>query len=138
MPVVWTLRDLLKQRGITRASHVSKIVYERTGYRLSTQAVCDLLNGEPKMIRLETAQALCDSFYFRISDFFEMMPAAARKPQQKRPPRLEAISPQESEASAPQSDSVDIPDSALGAAKVDFASFFAAAGELCSPQPIRD
>jgi hypothetical protein len=90
------------------------------------------------MIRLETAQALCDAFYFRISDFFEMMPAAARKPQHKRPPRLEAISPQESEAIAPESDSVDNADSAPDAAKVDFASFFAAAGELCSPQPIKD
>ena len=135
MPVVWNLRDLLKQRGITRASHVSKIIHERTGYRLSTQAVCDLLNSEPKMIRLETAQALCDAFYFRISDFFEMVPAAARKPQEKRPLPLETVNSPESEVNAPDSDFVDIKMSSRDGAKVDFAAFFSVAGKLCARQP---
>lgn len=137
MPVVWNLRELLKQRGITRACHVSKIIRERTGYRLSTQAVCDLLNGEPKMIRLETAQAFCDAFYFRISDFFEMMPAAARKPQERRPRRFETMNSHESQASARDPDLVDIQTSSRDS-KVDFASFFSEAGKLCSRQSIGD
>jgi len=81
MPVMWNLRDLLKERGITRASEVSRIIRERTGYKLSTQAVCDLLNSQPKMVRIETTAAFCDAFYCRLSDFFEVSPIAGRKPQ---------------------------------------------------------
>ena len=76
MPVKWNLREWLRERGITRASQISKIVRERTGYVLSTQAVCDLLNDQPKMLRLETVQALCDAFYCRLSDFLEVVPRA--------------------------------------------------------------
>jgi len=79
MPVKWRFRESLKERGITRATEVSRTVRECTGYKLSIQAVCDLLNGQPKMIRIETMQALCDAFYLRLSDFFEVMPYAAKK-----------------------------------------------------------
>jgi hypothetical protein len=47
MPATWNLRSLLKERGISRASEISRIV-QRNGYQLSTQAVCDLLNAQPK------------------------------------------------------------------------------------------
>jgi hypothetical protein len=137
MPVVWNLRELLKQCGITRACHVSKIIHERTGYRLSTQAVCDLLNGEPKMIRLETAQAFCDAFYFRMSEFFEMMPAAARKPPEKRARRFETMNSPESQASGGESDLGEIPISSRNS-KLDYASFFSEAGKLCARQSIGD
>lgn len=92
MPVIWNLREWLRERGITRASHVSRIVRERTGYVLSTQAVCDLLNDQPKMLRLETSQALCDAFYCRLSDFFEVMPNAVCRPRAKTPRLFEAVS----------------------------------------------
>jgi DNA-binding Xre family transcriptional regulator len=79
MPVNWKLRDLLKERGGNSAAKISRIVLEQTGYQLSTQAVCDLLKRQPKMIRLETIQALCDAFYIRLSDFLEVLPSAAQK-----------------------------------------------------------
>jgi len=84
MPVKWNLREWLRERGITRASHVSKIVRERTGYALSTQSVCELLNDQPKMLRLETSQALCDAFYCRLSDFLEVVPHAVTRSKGKK------------------------------------------------------
>ena len=83
MPINWKLRDLLKERGGNNASEISRIVLDQTGYQLSTQAVCDLLR-QPKMIRLETMQAICDSFYIRLSDFVEVLPSAAQKAKKKR------------------------------------------------------
>ena len=79
MPVNWKLRELLKERGGNSAAKISGMVREQTGYQLSTQAVCDLLKRQPKMIRLETIQAICDSFYIRLSDFLEVLPSAAQK-----------------------------------------------------------
>ena len=79
MELRWTLRELLKERGMTRVSQISKIILERTGYILSIQAVCDLLNGRPKMLKVKTLQAICDAFYCKLSDFCEVMPLAASK-----------------------------------------------------------
>lgn len=74
MPIKWKLRECLEQRGITTASEVSKLVRNRTGYVLSTQAVCDLFNEQPKMIRLETSEALCNAFHCCLNDFVEVVP----------------------------------------------------------------
>ena len=74
MPIKWKLRECLKERGITSASQVSKLVLHRTGYVLSTQAVCDLFNEQPKMLRLETSEALCNAFHCCLNDFVEVIP----------------------------------------------------------------
>ena len=79
MSVKWILREVLAQRGFTTASEISRIIQERTRYSISTQAVCDLLNDEPKMLRIETAQAFCDAFGLRVSEFFDMEPGPLRK-----------------------------------------------------------
>jgi len=74
MPIRWKLRECLEERGITSASQVSKLVRIRTGYVLSIQAVCDLFNEQPKMIRLETSEALCNAFHCCLNDFVEVVP----------------------------------------------------------------
>src|SRR5215204_6167045 len=74
MPIKWKLRECLEERGITSASEVSKLVRNRTGYVLSIQAVCDLFNEQPKMIRLETSEALCNTFHCCLNDFVEVVP----------------------------------------------------------------
>ena len=83
MPINWKLRELLKERGGNSAAKIRKIVLEQTGYQLSTQAVCDLLKRQPKMIRLETMEAICDAFYIRIADFLDVFPSAAQMAKKK-------------------------------------------------------
>ncbi len=136
MPVKWNLREWLRERGITRASQVSKIVRERTGYVLSTQAVCDLLNDQPKMLRLETSQALCDAFYCRLSDFLEVMPqAVCRQPAKKhgRPEPTSSradpiIETRESVRNNNRKDDKSLRENS----NVDFASFFPDARKFSS------
>ena len=84
MKMTWRLREFLAERGFRRASEISRIIAERTGYKLSTQAVCDLLNSPPKMLRVETIQAICDAFYCRLADFCDVLPhASSREPMRK-------------------------------------------------------
>ena len=71
MPTNWKLRELLKERGVKSASEISRSL-EKIGYQLSVQAVCDLLNRPPKMIRLETIEAICNAFYIPLSEFLEV------------------------------------------------------------------
>lgn len=128
MPVKWALRERLKERGITRASQVSTIVRERTGYVLSTQAVCDLFNDQPKMLRLETSQALCDAFYCRLSDFLEVMPRAVSRLHSKKSRPRGSGSSGTDPMHGTQNDVTDTTrkdeKSSREHSEVDFASFF--------------
>ena len=60
MPINWKLRELLKERGGNSAAKISKILLEQTGYQLSTQAVCDLLNRQAQEFKLVTATAFLE------------------------------------------------------------------------------
>ena len=82
MPTKWKLRELLKERGVKNASEISRSL-EEIGHQLSVQAVCDLLNRPPKMIRLETIEAICNAFYIPLSEFLEVLPMASQKRQKK-------------------------------------------------------
>src|SRR5678816_1335206 len=82
MPTKWKLRELLKERGVKSASEISRRV-EEIGHQLSVQAVCDLLNRQPKMIRLETIEAICNAFYIPLSEFLEVLPMASQRPKKK-------------------------------------------------------
>jgi DNA-binding Xre family transcriptional regulator len=125
MPINWKLRDLLKERGGINASEISRIVLDQTGYQLSTQAVCDLLR-QPKMIRLETMQAICNSFYIRLSDFVEVLPSAVQKAKKERSveTRLRRTDSGDQRARVPVATSVE--------KKVDFAAFYPDARKFSS------
>ena len=125
MPINWKLRDLLKERGGNNASEISRIVLDQTGYQLSTQAVCNLLR-QPKMIRLETMEAICNSFYIRLSDFVEVLPGATLKTKKKR----------SVETRRRRTDSDDqrarVPVATPTEKKVDFAAFYPDARKFSS------
>lgn len=76
MAATWKLREYLASRGVIRASQARRMIEDATGYKLSKQAMCDLLNGDLRMLRIETGAAICDTFYCRLSDFFEIAPRA--------------------------------------------------------------
>jgi DNA-binding Xre family transcriptional regulator len=128
MPATWKLRDLLKERGGKHASEIRRIVFEQTGYQLSVQAVCNLLSRQPKMIRIETIQAICDSFYIRLSDFLEVLPSAAQEPTKKRR-SLERRVRKVDDASG-QGDG--LPTASQSKKKVDFAAFYPDARKFSS------
>ncbi len=131
MEIKWTLREFLRERGITRASQISKIIRERTGYIISIQAVWDLLNGRPKMLRVKTLQAICDAFYCKLSDFCEVMPLAASNAQVTGTQVCDAVSSWNSERAGSRLQ----PGDKHHNASVDFAGFFPNARKYSSELP---
>ncbi len=133
MPVNWNLKDWLRDaRNVSSASEAKRIVWERTGYVLSTQAVCDLMQRGPKMIRLETVQAFCDAFYCRLSDFCEVRPIAVKR----RPPKPSPSSNSKdedgpNELAAPDPSSKD--SGTTRAVRIDLAALFPKAGAFSVP-----
>jgi DNA-binding Xre family transcriptional regulator len=113
MPTKWKLRELLKERGVKSASEISRSL-EEIGHQLSVQAVCDLLNRQPKMIRLETIEAICNAFYIPLSEFLEVLPMASQKPQKKprirQPPSDESAQRSQGRGVGPNSRTLDYAD----------------------------
>ena len=136
MPIKWNLREWLKERGVTCASEVSRIVFDRTGYELSTQAVCDLFNGQPKMLRLETSEALCDAFYCQLSDFLEVKPRAVSRSHVRKSRQLQTRSlrggPEVESREGVRKDNRQGKKSVRENSKLDFASFFPDARKFSS------
>lgn len=124
MPIKWNLREVLRQAGLTKAAEISRIIYDRTEYRISTQAVCDLLNDKPKMLRLDTAQAFCDAFGLRLGDFCEIVPSPPRK--------LKSSTVRPLNLTVADDKSGKHPSGSENEAELDLASLFFAAGELNS------
>jgi hypothetical protein len=124
MPVIWNLREWLKERGVTRASQVRRIVRERTGYILSIQAWCDLFNDQPKMLRVETSQALCDAFYCCLSDFFEVKPGAASRSHPKKPRPPNSLGPDDDPKVETGTRNNAQPEMSSENTCIDFAGFF--------------
>ena len=124
MPVIWKFRECLRERGVTRAAQVSRLVLERTGYVLSTQAVCDLFNEQPKMLRVETSQALCDAFYCCLSDFFEVKPEAAYRSHSKTPRPPNTQGPDSAPSAETGTGNNTHPEKSKESSRVDFARFF--------------
>jgi len=128
MPANWKLRELLRDRGVKSASEISRVL-EENDYQLSIQAVCDLLNAQPKMIRLETIQAICDSFYIRLSDFLEILPSAARKSQKTTRSLKRQLRQSDNDESGQRA---GYPAVVTSKKKVDFAAFYPDARKLSS------
>jgi DNA-binding Xre family transcriptional regulator len=132
MPIKWKLRECLEERGITSASQVSKLVRIRTGYVLSIQAVCDLFNEQPKMIRLETSEALCNAFHCCLNDFVEVVPERVYNSPANKPRVLKTANPiGETRESAGNNGSKDTR-SGRENSGLDFASYFPDARKFSS------
>jgi len=132
MPIKWKLRECLEERGITSASQVSKLVRNRTGYVLSIQAVCDLLNEQPKMIRLETSEALCNAFHCCLNDFVEVVPKRVYNSAANKPRVLKTANPiGETREGAGNNDSKERK-SGCEDSDLDFASYFPDARKFSS------
>lgn len=75
MPITWTLQKWLQsKRGLTRPTDISRAILKSTGFRITSQAIADLFTARPKMLRLETVQAICDTFHCDLSDFCVVTP----------------------------------------------------------------
>jgi DNA-binding Xre family transcriptional regulator len=86
--ISWKLREFLMSRGVKSASHARRMIKDATKHPLSNQAMCNLVNGDLRMLRLETAAAICDTFYCKLSDFFEVIPRNANTRQKGITPSL--------------------------------------------------
>ena len=132
MPIKWKLRECLEERGITSASEVSKLIRVRTGYVLSIQAVCDLFNEQPKMLRLETSEALCNAFHCCLNDFVEVVPERVYNSPANKPRALRTANPISETREGVRNNDSKYGKSGRKNSDLDFASYFPDARKFSS------
>lgn len=74
MSVVWNLRrELLLRKNLHRPIDFQALLTEQ-GFPLVLPAVCSLVNGTPKALRLSTMQAICNALDCQLSDYCVVAP----------------------------------------------------------------
>lgn len=75
MAISWRLRTYLATKhGIYNPSAFQKRIVKKTGVLISTQNLCNYLNGKPKAIRLKTVELIVTALECDLSDFLEIKP----------------------------------------------------------------
>ena len=133
MAMRWRLREFLVERGFSLASEISKIIRERTGHIISIQAICVLLNKPPKMLKVKTMNAICDAFYCKVSDFFEVIPRASLRPYATKTRIFGPTSSPKSGRTGPKRRAV----AKQRSPSIDFAEFFPDARKFSTQRAIK-
>ena len=83
MPAAWNLKQwlatncglLLTTNRRQTAQEISDIVHRRTGYKIKTRTVHNLLERQPKTFDSRILQPICDAFQCNLDDFFTITPS---------------------------------------------------------------
>ena len=93
MAIRWIFKQYLATKHqIYTPTGLKRRVVEKTGIVISITQLCNLVNGRPKQVRLETAEILCTALDCELSDFLsitpqKMDPAKKKKLSYKNTPR---------------------------------------------------
>jgi DNA-binding Xre family transcriptional regulator len=75
MSVIWTFKKwLVTNHEIYTATDLQEALRSHANVALSIQALCSLLGGPPKALRVQTAQAICNAFRCELNEFFSVEP----------------------------------------------------------------
>ena len=59
MPIKWSLRLIMAQRGIWTGADLQRLLFEKTGLQISSPGIMRLLNEDQTEIKLRVLDALC-------------------------------------------------------------------------------
>lgn len=59
MAIEWKLRQVMAKNNIWTGTELARVMYEKTGYKLSPPSISVLINECPKQMKVTTLDALC-------------------------------------------------------------------------------
>ena len=85
MPSKWNLKQWLTSNcGLTlttnrlkNAQVIADIIHRRTGYKIKTRTVHNLLEKQPRTFDSRILQPICDAFRCNLDNFFTVTPSSA-------------------------------------------------------------
>lgn len=71
----WKLKaELLKKHKISKVIDLQKLITKKTNVVISVANLCKYVNGQPKMIRLETIEIICSALDCDLSSILSVKP----------------------------------------------------------------
>lgn len=75
MTIKWNLKKFIeKKHSIYSATDFKKLISKNTGITISLQNICNYLNNNPAMIRLETMEIICTALDCNLQDILKITP----------------------------------------------------------------
>lgn len=71
MAIKWNLRKVMAKNDIWTGIELKRKMKDITGYDLSTASISSLINDRPKMIRVDTLDALCTTLNCSPNDLID-------------------------------------------------------------------
>lgn len=68
MAIEWKLRQVMAKNNIWSGSELLRLMETKAGYTMSPPSISALLNSPPKLIRVETLDAICTALECSPSD----------------------------------------------------------------------
>lgn len=68
MSIEWKLRQVMAQNNIWSGSELLRRMEDKAGYSMSAASISSLINESPKMVRIETLDALCTALDCKPDD----------------------------------------------------------------------
>lgn len=59
MSIEWNLRKVMANNNIWSGSELLRLMEDKAGYSMSAASISALMKDDPKMVRVETLDALC-------------------------------------------------------------------------------
>ena len=75
MSIKWNLKKYIKKKhSIYSATEFKKMIQKKTGVSISLQNICNYLNKNPAMIRLETMEIICTALNCNLQEILKISP----------------------------------------------------------------
>ena len=75
MTIKWNLKNFIeKKHSIYSATELKKMIQKKTGVSISLQNICNYLNKNPAMIRLETMEIICTALDCNLQEILKITP----------------------------------------------------------------
>lgn len=71
MTIEWKLRQVMAKNNVWTGSELLRLMEAKAGYTMTPPSISALLNAPPKLIRLETLDALCTALDCKPSELIE-------------------------------------------------------------------
>ncbi|MFA6190693.1 MAG: helix-turn-helix transcriptional regulator [Candidatus Staskawiczbacteria bacterium] len=76
MTIKWNLKKFIeKKHSISSATDFKKLIQKNTGFNISLQNICNYLNKNPSMIRLDTMEIFCSALDCNLQDILKISPS---------------------------------------------------------------
>ncbi len=55
----WVLRKAMLERGVRSGAELMRLLWDKSGYRMSAPSISALINDQPNQMKSDTLDALC-------------------------------------------------------------------------------